>query len=51
MDGAFITGTSINVLPIKNIDDIVLDSASNEIVKKVSDLYLNEVNLNINQNK
>lgn len=51
LDGAFITGTSINVLPIKNIDDIVLDSSSNEIVKRVSDLYLNEVNLNINQNK
>jgi branched-subunit amino acid aminotransferase/4-amino-4-deoxychorismate lyase len=51
LDGAFITGTSINVLPIKNIDDIVLDSSNNEIVKKVSDLYLNEVNLNINQNK
>ncbi len=51
MDGAFITGTSINVLPIKDIDDIVLDSSSNEIVKRVSDLYLNEVNLNINQNK
>jgi branched-subunit amino acid aminotransferase/4-amino-4-deoxychorismate lyase len=51
MDAAFITGTSINVLPIKDIDDIVLDSSRNKIVKRASDLYLNEVNLNINQNK
>jgi len=50
-DGAFITGTSINVLPIKNIDDIVLNSFDNEIVKRVSDLYLNEMSLNINDNR
>lgn len=46
-DGAFITGTSINVLPIKNVDDILYDSSLNYIVKKASDLYLDEVNKNI----
>lgn len=42
-DGAFITGTSNDVLPIRSIDDIVYNSAGNEIVKKISKLYLNEV--------
>lgn len=46
-DGAFITGTSINVLPIKNVDDILYDSSLNYIVKKASELYLDEVNKNI----
>lgn len=41
-DGAFITGTSINVLPIKGIDDIIYNSSNNEIVKRILDLYLFE---------
>nr|WP_312576074.1 aminotransferase class IV [Sedimentibacter sp.] len=50
-DAAFITGTSINVLPIKKIDDILYNSSLNEIVLRVSDLYLNEVNTKMNSNK
>lgn len=42
-DGAFITGTSNDVLPIRTIDGRVYDSAENEIVKRVSGLYLSEV--------
>ncbi len=42
-DGAFITGTSNDVLPIKSIDKIVYNSADNDTVKKASELYLNEV--------
>mgnify|MGYP000930036361 FL=1 len=42
-DGAFITGTSNDVLPIRAIDDKVYNSAGNEIVRKISKLYLNEV--------
>jgi len=37
-EGAFITGTSNDVLPIKTIDDIVYNSSHNEIVKKVYEL-------------
>jgi len=42
-DGAFITGTSNNVLPIRAIDEIVYNSALNETVKKTSKLYVNEM--------
>ena len=42
-DGAFITGTSNDVLPIKTIDEIVYNSSENEVVKSVSKLYLEEV--------
>lgn len=42
-DGAFITGTSNDVLPIKTIDEMVYNSSENEVVKRVSGLYLGEV--------
>jgi branched-chain amino acid aminotransferase len=42
-DGAFITGTSNDVLPIKAIGSILYDSSKNEVVKKASELYLNEM--------
>lgn len=42
-DGAFITGTSNDVLPIRSIDDKVYNSSENEVVKRVSELYLREV--------
>lgn len=42
-DGAFITGTSNDVLPIRTIDKRVYNSAENDTVKKASLLYLNEV--------
>ena len=42
-DGAFITGTSNDVLPIKTMDDIVYNSSQNKVVKRVSELYLDEV--------
>ena len=45
-DGAFITGTSNDVLPIRKIDDITYKSANNEIIKKASKLYLNEMQKN-----
>lgn len=43
LDGAFMSGTSVNVLPISTIDDIRLNSVENEIIKKVGDGYLNKV--------
>lgn len=42
-DAAFITGTSNDVLPIKTIDEIVYNSSKNEVVMRVSELYLGEV--------
>lgn len=42
-DGAFLTGTSNDVLPIKTIDNIVYNSSENELVKRVSKLYSGEV--------
>jgi branched-chain amino acid aminotransferase len=42
-DSAFITGTSNNVLPIKTIDTMVFNSSDNVLVKRVSELYLEEV--------
>jgi branched-chain amino acid aminotransferase len=35
IDAAFMTGTSVNILPISQIDDIKLDSANNTAVKSV----------------
>lgn len=42
-DGAFITGTSNDVLPIRSIDDRVYGSAENAVVKRAYELYLGEV--------
>ena len=42
-DGVFLTGTSNDVLPIKTIDDMLFNSSENEVVKRVSGLYLEEV--------
>ena len=39
VDGSFITGTSINVLPVYSIEDIVLNSANNPVINKISDEY------------
>jgi len=46
-DGAFITGTSNNVLPVKILDNIFYDSSNNETVIKTSNLYINEVKQNV----
>lgn len=48
-DAAFISGTSNDVLPIKSIDTFVMNSSKNELIKKVSDLYLEEVRREIKQ--
>lgn len=42
-DGAFITGTSNDVLPISSIGERVYDSAENEVVKRAYELYLEQV--------
>lgn len=39
IDGAFMTGTSVNILPIAQIDDIKLNSIDNKIVKSLNKAY------------
>lgn len=43
LEGAFMSGTSVNVLPISSINDIKLDSVNNPIIKKVSDGYISKM--------
>lgn len=50
-DGAFITGTSNDVLPIKTVDHILYNSSENELVRRVSGLYLSEVRKEIDGGK
>jgi branched-chain amino acid aminotransferase len=49
-DAAFITGTSINVLPVKTIDNYDLDSAKNQIIQHVLASYNSLVNSYIDDN-
>ncbi len=42
-DGAFITGTSTGVLPIKNIDKIEISSPKNDIIIKVMGIYEKDI--------
>lgn len=42
-DGAFITGTSNDVLPIKYIDNIEYNSSKNKIIKRLLELYIEEM--------
>ncbi|WP_242973004.1 aminotransferase class IV [Anaeromicrobium sediminis] len=39
LKGAFMTGTSVNVLPIRTVENINLNSVQNEIIKNISDSY------------
>lgn len=43
LDGAFMTGTSVNALPITTIDDIKLDSVNNSIIKIIAEGYLQKM--------
>jgi len=48
-DGGFITGTSINVLPIKEIDKINLKSTENKVILKVMQVYTEDMENHINK--
>ncbi len=51
LDGAFMTGTSVNALPITTIDDIRLDSVNNIIVSKIAEGYLQKMKKYIDERK
>ncbi|NLV88741.1 MAG: aminotransferase class IV [Tissierellia bacterium] len=44
LDGAFMSGTSVNVLPISSIDNIKLDSVNNRIISEINRAYIGEMN-------
>lgn len=50
-DGAFITGTSVNVLPIKNVDEIKFNSSRNDTINKVIGIYERDKKDYINKRK
>lgn len=43
VQGAFMSGTSVNVLPISNVDNIKFDSVNNKIIKAVNNGYANSM--------
>lgn len=51
LDGGFMTGTSVNVLPISTINDTKLDSVNNKLIKAINNEYINEINRYIKNNK
>ena len=51
IDGAFMTGTSVNVLPIATVDKIQLDSVNNKMVKEINQAYIGKMNDYIQKNK
>lgn len=51
IDGAFMTGTSVNILPIAQIDDISLSSVENKIIKALIEAFNNMINEYVEINK
>lgn len=51
IDGAFITGTGNNILPIKSIGEVLLHSTTNPIIKTLMTEYENLVETYINEHK
>lgn len=43
LDGAFMTGTSVNVLPIRTIDEVLLNSVHNSVIHKIAEGYMYEM--------
>lgn len=44
LDGGFMSGTSVNVLPISTINNIKLDSINNKIIKEINNEYVEMMN-------
>ncbi len=49
LDGAFISGTSPNILPIREIDGKVLNSSSNPVILKLMEYFNESVQREVNQ--
>ncbi|NMA86338.1 MAG: aminotransferase class IV [Tissierellia bacterium] len=51
LDGAFMTGTSVNVLPISTIDHIKLDSINNKMIQDINKGYVDKMKKYIEENR
>lgn len=51
LDGAFMSGTSVNVLPISSIDNIQLDSVNNRVIREINRVYVENMNNYIMKSK
>ncbi|KNF07913.1 aminotransferase, class IV [Gottschalkia purinilytica] len=51
IDGAFMSGTSVGVLPISTIDNIRLASVSNDLIQKIGEGYSDKVSKYIQSKK
>lgn len=51
IDGGFMTGTSVNVLPITSIDEFNYESTSDSVINKIGNSYLKEIQEYIKINK
>jgi branched-chain amino acid aminotransferase len=51
LEGAFMTGTSVNILPIARIDDISLGSVNNKIINNLNNMYNKLINEYVEKNK
>lgn len=51
IDGGFMIGTLINVIPIKSVDEFTYESVSDPIINKIKDMYLKEIKDYIDINK
>jgi branched-chain amino acid aminotransferase len=51
ISGAFITGTTVDIAPIRSIDDYTISSVENPHIQNIMRLYSGEVNAYIEQHK
>ena len=51
ISGAFITGTTVDIAPIRSIDDYTISSMENPHIQNIMRLYSDEVNAYIQQHK
>ncbi|MEZ4524321.1 MAG: aminotransferase class IV [Desulfobacterales bacterium] len=51
IDGAFITGTTVDVLPVSHVDEISLSSVSHPLVQKIVEAFAKEISSYIRERK
>ncbi|MFA5575902.1 MAG: aminotransferase class IV [Tissierellaceae bacterium] len=51
LNGAFMTGTSVNVLPITSIDHIEINSVNNPIIREINRAYISKMEKYVADNK
>lgn len=51
LEGAFMTGTSVNILPISKIDNTYISSVNNKIIKELNEAYNDLISEYIEKNR